>query len=292
MRKVNRYPRRDPAPSRLRYRLTRIWLRPWCRRTVNVGIPIAVGLLALTTLLAEVDVKGRTTAAWRSLREKVVDQPQFTITRIEVPDVSTDLAEQIRVSAFVELPASSLEVSAATVRGRVESLDAVERARVQVRSNGVLEIRAVERIPVVVWRGERGLQLLDRTGIRVAEIDSRLRRPDLPLIAGAGADAHVPEALMLFDGARPVLDRVRGLVRVGQRRWDLVLDRGQTIRLPEEDPASALRRVMALDAAEELLERDLVAVDMRDSRRPMVRMTEHAATELKRLKSLSAGEDA
>jgi cell division protein FtsQ len=163
---------------------------------------------------------------------------------------------------------------------------------VQAQPNGVLEIRAIERVPVVLWRSAGGLQLLDQNGVRVAEVDSRLRRPDLPLLAGAGAEARVPEALALLDDARPLFGRIRGLVRVGERRWDLVLDRDQLIRLPEAEPSAALRRVMALQAADELLERDLTVVDMRDPRRPMVRLTEHATSELIRLRLMSMGEDA
>jgi cell division protein FtsQ len=285
-------PRRDPAPSRLRYRLTRLWLRPAFRRLMNFGVPMLAGLLAAWTLLAQVDVRSHALDAYYRLHEMIVEQPQFVITHIDVPDVSDDLAEQIRVAAFVPLPASSLEVHVGAVRERVESLDAVERARVRALPNGVLEIRAIERVPVVLWRSAEGLQLLDQNGVRVAEVDSRLRRPDLPLLAGADADAHVPEALGLLDDAQPILPRIRGLVRIGERRWDLVLDRDQVIRLPEKDPAAALRRVMALHAAEELLERDLVVVDMRDARRPMLRLTEHAASELVRLRLMSLGEDA
>ena len=131
-------------------------------------------------------------------------RPQFTITEIAVPDVSRDLAEQIRVAAFVPLPASSLELDVGAVRERVEALGAVERARVRALPSGVLEIRAIERVPVVVWRGPEGLELLDQNGVRVAEVDSRLRRPDLPLIAGEGAGAQVPEALAVLAEARPV----------------------------------------------------------------------------------------
>ena len=71
-----------------------------------------------------------------------MQRPQFTITRIDVPDVSRDLAEAIRVAAFVRLPASSLELDVNAVRDRIESLDAVERARVRALASGVLEIRA------------------------------------------------------------------------------------------------------------------------------------------------------
>ena len=102
----------------------------------------------------------------------------------------------------------------------------------------------------------------------------------------------MPEALALLGEARPVAERVRGLVRVGERRWDLVLDRDQVVKLPEAEPVAALGRVMALDAADDLLERDLTVVDMRDARRPMLRLTPHAVAELERLRAATTGEDA
>lgn len=294
MRQVNGSPRtsRDPAPSRLRYRLTRLWLRPSFRKFLNVGIPLSVGVLAAGTFLSQFDIRGEAYALFQKVHGIVVEQPQFMITEMAVPDVSEDLAEQIRVAAFVTLPASSLEVSVAAVRARIESLDAVERARVQLRSDGVLEIRAIERVPVVVWRTADNLQLLDATGVRVAEIDSRLRRPDLPLIVGAGADAQVPEAMLLLDALQPVAARVRGLLRVGERRWDVALDRGQVLRLPETDPQGALRRILDLNKGDQLLARDVRVVDMRNPDRPMIQISEHAISEIDRLKRMSLGEDA
>lgn len=289
---VKTAPRRDPAPSRLRYRMNRLWLRPGFRRGVNFGVPMLAGVLAAWTVMAQYDLRGHTASWFEAAREAIVQRPQFTITRIDVPDVSRDLAEAIRVAAFVRLPASSLELDVNAVRDRIESLDAVERARVRALASGVLEIRAVERVPVVVWRSDSGLELLDQNGVRVAEVDSRLRRPDLPLIAGAGAEDHVAEALVLLDAGRGIGERVRGLVRMGERRWDLVLDRGQVVKLPETDPAGSLRRVMALNAAEQLFARDLSVVDMRDPTRPILRLTEQAISEIERLKAGDKGEDA
>ncbi len=285
-------PRRDPAPSRIRYRLTRLWLRPAFRRFVNFGVPMLAGVLASWTLATELDLRARTVQAVSDLRDAIVDRPQFLITEIAVPDVSADLAEQIREASFVRPPVNSLEVSVVAVRDRVEALAAVERARVRALPDGVLEIRAIERIPVVVWRGEGGVLLLDHNGVRVAEVDSRLRRPDLPLVVGAGADAHIPEALAILDAAGPIASRIRGLVRQGERRWDVVLDRDQAVLLPEAEPLAAMKRVIAIEMAEELFDRDLSIVDMRDPARPMLRLSEHAQAELIRLRDLMKGEDA
>lgn len=284
--------RRDPAPSRLRYRLTRVWLRPGVRRGVNFGLPLLAGVLASWTVMAQFDVRAELVAWTTNLHDRIVDRPQFTITGITVPGVSRDLAEQIRVAAFVRLPASSLELDVNAVRERIEALDAVQRARVRALPSGILEIQAVERVPVAVWRAPDGIELVDENGVRVAEVDSRMRRPDLPLVAGEGASAHVPEALALLAVAEPVGARVRGLVRMGDRRWDLVLDRDQVVKLPEDDPLAALRRVMALEASGEVLKRDVAVVDMRDPGRPMLRLTERAIAELQRLKTAKTGEDA
>lgn len=289
---ARRGPRRDPAPSRLRYRLNRIWLRPGVRRAVNIGLPSLAALLAGWTLIAQFDAKERVIAGYAALREAVVHRPQFQITAIDVPDVSADLSEQIRTAAFVSLPANSLEVDVAAVRDRVEALGAVERARVRVLTSGVLEIRAIERVPAVVWRSDQGITLLDQGGTRVAEVDSRLRRVDLPLIAGTGAEIHVGEALALFAEAAPVRERVRGLVRVGERRWDLVLDRGQSIRLPERNPLAALEHAMALETGQRVFAREVTVIDLRDPRRPILRLTPYGKDELARMRAQAAGEDA
>jgi len=94
----------------------------------------------------------------------------------------------------------------------------------------------------------------------------------VPLIAGEGAERAVPEALMLIAAAQPIAPRIRGLVRVGERRWNLVLDRDQTILLPARDPLRALDHALALHRAQGLLERDIVAVDLRLPARITVRL--------------------
>ena len=111
----------------------------------------------------------------------------------------------------------------------------------------------------------------------------------LPLIAGDGADFAVPEALVLFSAARPLGDRLLGIQRMGERRWDLVLDRSQRILLPEQEPVSALERVIALSTAQDLLARDLTVVDMRNAARPTIRLAANAVAELRRIKGLEWG---
>ena len=56
---------------------------------------------------------------------------------------------------------------------------------------------------------------------------------------------------------------VRGLERIGERRWDLRLDGGRTIKLPARDPVAALMQLIRFDNASQLLARDVQVVDLR-----------------------------
>ncbi len=76
---------------------------------------------------------------------------------------------------------------------------------------------------------------------------------------------------------------MRAVVRMGERRWDVVLDRGQRILLPTQTPIRAFERVIALDQAQDLLARDVSVIDMRNTARPTIRLNEQAVAELRRV---------
>lgn len=274
--------RRDPAPSRWQYRMQRLWLTPLFRVLFRVGLPLAViGVIALLVLANE----SRRTAlvqGFDSLRQQFQDRPEFRVSYMSVEGASRDLADAVRAKLAVKLPESSFDLDLDALRQKAEGLDAVAKAELRVRSGGVLQVVLTERAPVLVWRTATGLQLLDATGHRVAALAARTDRGDLPLVAGEGADTHAAEALELLAAAGPISARIRGLVRMGDRRWDIVLDRDQRILLPSEGAVSALERLLALDAAENLLARDLVAVDLRNEQRPVLRLAPFALTEARR----------
>jgi cell division protein FtsQ len=112
-------------------------------------------------------------------------------------------------------------------------------------------------------------------------------RPDLPVIAGEGASAHLSEALQLVDASASLGDRLRGVVRMGERRWDVVLDRNQRILLPTDGAVQALERAIMLETTRDVLSRDIARVDLRLEQRPTVRMNATATEEWRRIRQLN-----
>ncbi len=266
----------DPAPSRWAWRIERWMMTPSVRLGLRAGIPFVVMLAAGTWYLSDEGRRTQITDTVADIQSTIQERPEFMVNLMAVEGAGDDVAADIRDILPVDFPISSFDLDLEMLRETVEGLDPVKDASVRIRPGGVLEVTVIERVPVVVWRTYEQVSLIDETGAHVSEVVSRLSRADLPLIAGDGADKHVPEALELINAARPLGDRLRGLVRMGQRRWDVVLDREQRILLPEANALQALERVIALDSAQDLLARDVSRVDLRLGLRPTVQMNEAA----------------
>jgi len=284
--------RRDPAPSRIAYRMNRLWLTPAFRALLRVGVPAFCIAFATGIFLASETRREAVTEGWAELRDAVKNRPEFLVTLLSVEGASPEVADRVRTALALPLPQSSLDLDLTAARDRVAGIDAVQDVLLRIQPGGILQAVVTEREPVVVWRGSKGLVMLDETGHPVTEIVARADRADLPLIAGEGADSAIPEALRILTSAGPLLPRLRGLVRVGDRRWDLVLDRDQRILLPVRDPVRALERLIALDMAQDLLSRDLRAVDLRQQSRPTLQLAPHALTEMRRLRGIIPVENA
>ncbi len=282
--------RRDPAPSRMAYRLQRFLLTPRYLAALRVGLPL-VALAALAGTWASDPARRQAVADGAAeIRRSIESRPEFALSLMAIDGASPEVAEAIRLVAPIDFPVTSFDVDLAALQARVAALDPVARATVRVRAGGVLQVEVEERVPAVLWRTAEGLTVLDAGGRRIVAAASRSDRPDLPLLAGDGAGLAVPEALALVAASAPIARRVRGFVRVGERRWDLVLDRDQRILLPETRPVQALEMLLALDKGQELLDRDVQLVDLRNPRRPTLRLSAFATGELQRVRALGAAE--
>ena len=281
--------RADPAPSRLKYRLQRWMLTPGIRFGLRFGMPFCLIFAAGSAYLADEGRRDALAGVYHDARAAIEERPEFMVKVMAVDGAGSSVAQDIREVVPVDFPISSFDLDLEQIRDVITGLDPVKSASVRIRPGGILQVDVEERAPALIWRSREGLALLDENGIHVAELGHRSLHPDLPLIAGEGAETHAVQALRLFAAARPLGSRLRGLVRVGERRWDVVLDRKQRILLPAENPVPALERVLAVSEVQDLLERDVAAVDMRLAGRPTIRMTENSVENWWRIRQLNGG---
>jgi cell division protein FtsQ len=283
------------APSRWARRAQRLWRRRGFRRAVTLHGP-ALALAGLVAVAAY-SPAAQDAVAQRlgAVVDRLTQRPEFAIRDIRIDGAAPMLEAEIRAALIDVMGASSLALDAAAVQRRVESLGWVARARVALAAPVGLRVSVEQRRAAAVWRVDGEPFLVDAGGAVIEPAFSRADHPDLPLIAGRGAERAVDEALAVLASAGPLGSRIRGLVRVGERRWDVMLagpapGETMTLKLPHDHAVAAMAQAVGAQAGGRLFDRDLAVVDLRLPGRPTVRLTERAHDMLEA--ALDEGDDA
>lgn len=149
-----------------------------------------------------------------------------------------------------------------SARESLEKLSWVASARVERVLPDTIYVRLTERQPLALWQNRRRLALIDATGA-VLEDRNLEHFAHLPIVVGSEAPKHAAEFLAVLSGVPNLASRVEAATLVGGRRWDLRLDNGIDVRLPEGALVPAMKRLADLERVNGLFERDIVAIDMR-----------------------------
>lgn len=184
--------------------------------------------------------------------------------------------EELMAALDLKLGAPILALDPAVLRARLEALPWVARATVERRLPDTLFIAVEEREPLALWQQDGSIVLIDSGGAVIRD-PAIAGFADLPLVVGEGANGRAAELMELLALAPELAPRVRAAVWVGERRWNLRLDNGVDVRLPEENGAAAWLELAELQRRHGLLDRDLVAIDLRQPDRLIVRLTPEAA---------------
>ena len=171
--------------------------------------------------------------------------------------------------------ASLLGYGAEAAREKIAGLPWVASVSIRKTYPSTLEIRIVEREPFAIWQNGSKLALVEQSGnVIVAYPGGQFS--NLPLIVGPGAPEKAPNIIEQVSTQPRVADRVKAFIRVADRRWNLRLENGITVRLPANGARRAIADLAGIDRRDALLDRDIAAVDLRFGDRMVVRLTPEA----------------
>jgi cell division protein FtsQ len=236
---------------------------------VVIGIVVAIALdipsKAATSAGAAVGRAGFTVKGYQ-----IVGLNRMERARVdEVVDSELRRAAQ---SAGGARPAQPL-VDVAAIRRRLLQFGWVEDARVSRRLPDSLVIDIVERKPAALWQDKQQLALIDAQGVVLDRVPVD-KMPDLPLLIGPGANAQARELNRLMEDVPTLKPQLASATWIGRRRWDLSFQTGETVALPEGEPAAraALAKFAKADRSSGLLGRGLVRFDLRVPGKMVVRL--------------------
>lgn len=185
--------------------------------------------------------------------------------------------KEVLAAAGIKETTSLLFLDANEARAKLETLPLVKSATVHKLFPSTVAIALQERKPFALWQREGRVQVLAEDGTALGPVrDQRLL--DLPFVVGEGAGENARAIRASLDRVPLIAARVHACVFVGERRWNLNLDNGVQVFLPEGDVNGALARLAELEARQRILEKDVLIVDMRLPDRIALRLTPDAAS--------------
>lgn len=167
-----------------------------------------------------------------------------------------------------------LEVNLDEVRSRIAELPWIKSVRVERHLPASLYIRVEEKTPIAVWQNKGKYFPLDETGAPIN--DNKTVLSNLILVVGKDAPAHTTDLINGLSRYPHLAPLVRSAVRVGERRWNLILfdiEKGTVIYLPESQIEGALKRLQSLHKTQQILDKDFKVIDLRLNDRLIVRTT-------------------
>jgi cell division protein FtsQ len=166
----------------------------------------------------------------------------------------------------------------AAARARLEADPLVKQASVRKLYPNQIVIDVVERTPYALWQKDGRVHAVASDGAPIDTVHDG-RYIDLPFVVGDGANTRVKEFTALLAAMDELRPRVEAGILVGQRNWDLKLKSGVEVKLPEVDPKAAVATLLRLQRQSRLLDRDVLAIDLRTPGRAFLRLSQDAAAE-------------
>jgi len=168
----------------------------------------------------------------------------------------------------------------AAARDRLEHIPWVDSAVVERRLPDLVRVRLTERAPMALWQHEGRFSVIDAKGVVVVDGNVGFYA-NLPIVVGPDAPAKADSLLLLLATEPEIKARVAAAVRVGGRRWNLHLDNGVDVKLPEEDAASAIARLADVNRRNQIIDRDVKIIDLRQPDRLVVQLGPNSAGRLR-----------
>lgn len=238
---------------------------PWWRtRPARMGLPALAGLVVIAALWAVVHSgwPGRVADRLAEATVAATVDAGLGVREVYVVGRRETSRQAILDALAISRGTPILAIDLEAARSRVAALPWVRGVSLERVLPDAIIVRIRERRPLALWQHNGAFAVVDSNGAVIDDHDVG-QFGDLVVVVGDDAPGHAAEFIALLSRHPALQQRVRAGVRRGGRRWDLRLDNGIDIRLPEEGAAAALARLDDYQARHDVLGRNITVLDLR-----------------------------
>jgi len=208
----------------------------------------------------------------------------FGVDHIDVDGALHSSEGEVRKVLGIENGELVFAINLQHARLRVESLGWVKKASVTRLLPNRIVVVITERTPFAVWQHRNEFSLINANGSLISRITGK-EYTDLPRVIGDGASTEAIKLLTDLGTRKELVQKVRYVVRVSERRWNLIFFSGAELLLPAVGWSASLDQVEVSNDFMAMLNLPNVILDTRVVGKIAVREKLTRPTTLKRIVS-------
>lgn len=249
--------------------------KEWPLRLMGSLVLLAViGFLASVTVTIKESLVSK---KFESLQQDFYDFTSewgFTIDDVVVQGRKRTSVAEVAEATNLTRKDNIIEVDVYAIKERLENLPWVKKAIVKKSYlPNVVSIALFEKKVSSLWQLDERFHPIDEDG----NVIDAVYTPDKPilLIVGEGAPENINGLMAIIKKDNGIFKRIKVANYISKRRWNLVLDdirEGITIKLPENDPGKAWKKLLKLNTTKGILKRKLTIIDLRLSDKVVVKL--------------------
>lgn len=253
-----------------------MWLR---RISLALCVVVATAWAGSWFFLSESDVR---LANWaREQMLKITSDMGFVVEDLLVEGLENTDGATLKAVLNIQKGDPLFSLNPRDAKELIERISWVDTARVERRFPSTIYVHVQERKPLAFWQKDQQLKLLDQKG-RVITGEALDRFKDLMIVIGEDAPEHAPDLVQALQGEVELMRRAKSATWVGGRRWNVVLEPGIEVKLPEGQTRQALAQLSEAQSKDKLLDKDITAIDLREQGRIVVSTKPGGVTEYKK----------
>ena len=276
----------DPAPSRLSYKINRLFYRLWFKLLLIIVFLALSVLLTKKFLHKNIDLNAEIRSLSKESSDFYKGLTELSVRKILVNGAQDSLkkeiitlVENIATKGFSALKAQAL-------REKIEEIKKVRKAFVKFSTDGIVIVNVVERKEAIVFFNNDLYEVLDSNGVILAINQNYEGLSSFPLLVGKDGSKNIPELLALVNEIGSYESEVLYYEWVGERRWDIHMKNDLVFKLPENNLSKGLKIMrMFLNETNRPL-KPIVSVDLRNIDKPIIKFKKNSPVEYIRKKTM------
>jgi cell division protein FtsQ len=264
-----------PRPIRVGIRFASRFVTGGVALPKYLGVSLTLGFFATTALYG----------TWQAgtlpgLMVQTANRAGLSVDAINITGHQRTTQAEVLVALGFDANPSIVTLDVEQARLNLLKLPWIASASVGKAYPSAVSVEIVEKKAGAIWQNGTDILALDENGAAIGPARLAGDRA-LPAFVGEGADnAGLQFASLVRDKAPLIAAQVKVHVRIADRRWDLLMMNGVTVKLPEFAPELALARLNDMQANADVLGRDVTSIDLRIPGRTTLGLGETALAQL------------